>query len=172
MNEFWKEIKGYEGSYQISNKGRVKSLDRVVNGRKLKGKILSANGNRYLKVILYKNNIGKNKDVHRLVAIHFVDGYFNNAVVNHKDGDKLNNLFTNLEWCTSEHNNLHAKETGLLKPPTSFEHGNSIDILNLDTGVFYGSLREAGYTIGINKCTLSDRINGRSKITTSFIQLK
>jgi len=157
QKEFWKDVIGYEGYYQISNIGRLKSLDRIVGNDKkfsLKGGLLKLCGKRYLKVMLAKDGIRKNKEIHRLVGLHFVDGYFEGAVVNHKDGDKFNNNHANLEWCTVDQNNLHAKENNLLKPPTSFNHGNSIDILNLETGIFYGSLREASATININRCTL------------------
>lgn len=176
-NEIWKDIIGYEDYYEISSHGRVRSKDRTIinifgKAIKRKGVIIHASGKRYLKVMLYINNVSKNKDVHRLVGLHFVDGYFEGAVLNHKDGNKRNNYYKNFEWTTVENNNIHAKENNLLRPPKSFEHGNSIDVLNLETGIFYGSLREASETLNINRSTLFDRIKGKSKIKTSFVQLK
>lgn len=90
MKEEWKNIFGYEGYYQISNYGRVKSL--------LTNKILSGDENSlgYKRVFLY-NLIKRRFFIHRLVAFHFCDGYSPRLVVNHKDGNKKNNISTNLE---------------------------------------------------------------------------
>lgn len=114
MKEIWKDIDGFEGRYQISNLGRVKSLERKVKFgsqiRIIKPMIrkLKAKKGGYLFVQLRKN--GKEVDflVHRLVAKTFCNGYFKNADVNHKDGNKKNNIYTNLEWCTRSQNQLHA----------------------------------------------------------------
>lgn len=95
--EEWRDIKGYEGLYQVSNLGKV---------RNKKGKVLKQyrNNKGYPCVHMYKNNKYKTKNVHRLVAISFIENPNNLPQVNHKDEDKTNNVVTNLEWCTNKYN--------------------------------------------------------------------
>ena len=123
MKEKWLPIKGYKGYYEVSNKGRVRSLDRtIINSRgkkyKLKGKILkpSDDDRGYLRVCLTKKNKPKNKKIHKLVAQHFVKNPYPKKyiVINHKDGDKYNNYADNLIWCTYKMNSIHAVVNGLL----------------------------------------------------------
>lgn len=105
--EAWKDIKGYEGLYQISNIGRVKSLSRIDSrGNKRNEKILkiSKNNSGYYFVGLCKNGKVKQYLIHRLVAEAFVRNPYNYSEVNHKDEDKQNNIADNLEWCTHEYN--------------------------------------------------------------------
>lgn len=101
MIEEWKDVKDYEGLYQVSNLGRVKGLK--------KGKILKQhdNGKGYMQVGLYKNNKGKPYYVHRLVAKAFIPNTENKPEVNHKDKDRANNCVDNLEWVTSKENEQH-----------------------------------------------------------------
>lgn len=109
--EIWKDIIGYEGFYQISNLGNVRSLDREVKGgRHLKGKLKKHKIDRcgYHFVRLCKNGGGKNFSIHRLVAIHFIPNPNNLPEVNHIDEDKNNNCITNLEWCTRTQNMSHG----------------------------------------------------------------
>lgn len=117
--EIWKDIKGYEGLYQVSNLGRVKSLDRIVKDntkdryQKLKGCILksTSNGNDYQVVYLTKNSKRKNYYVHRLVAEYFIANPNNYKQVNHKDLNKHNNSVDNLEWITDIDNKKHYQST-------------------------------------------------------------
>ena len=111
MKEEWKPIKGYEGLYEVSNMGRVKSLHYG------KERIMSApNGSSgYRRVNLSKQTTRKIKRVHRLVAEAFIPNPMNLPVVNHLDGDKHNNCVSNLEWCTNKENTNHAIKTGLMK---------------------------------------------------------
>ena len=109
--EIWKDYKDYEGLYQASNLGRLRSLDRWVKSksgsvRLCKGKILKLCTDKYgyLKVSLYKNNKVKTYYVHRLVAEAFIPNPENLPEVNHKDENKLNNNAENLEWCDREYN--------------------------------------------------------------------
>ena len=113
--ETWKDIRGYEGYYQVSNKGRIRSLNRtIVDSRGIKfnkkGKLLSTHKgeNGYVYVSLKKNNKTRTFTVHRLVAIYFVPNLLNLPIVNHKDEDKENNKAENLEWCTYEYNNSYG----------------------------------------------------------------
>lgn len=112
--EIWKDIKGYEGIYQISNHGNVKSFIpwRGTDTRILK---TTNNGHGYLSVGLKKNNKPKIFYVHRLVAQAFIENSLNKPEVNHKYGTKGNNYSSNLEWCTLNENRKHAVETGLVK---------------------------------------------------------
>ena len=108
-NEIWKDIKGYDGLYQVSNLGNVRSVDRIVlrNGIQVprKGKILNQiKFGDYLTVHLSKNGIKKHHRIHRLVADAFLPNPDNLTQVNHKDEDKTNNRASNLEWCTAEYN--------------------------------------------------------------------
>lgn len=116
--EVWKDIKGYKGYYQVSNLGVIKSLSRNVktkNGvRKTREKILkqSIRGEGYYYITLSKKHITTNKIIHRLVAQHFITNPEKKRTVNHKDGNKLNNNYKNLEWATHLENHQHARRNG------------------------------------------------------------
>lgn len=117
--EIWKDIPDYEGLYQASNLGRIRSLDRIIISSKgvsmpYKGKILSQSSDGckgYLKVKLSKNGKAKTFRVHYLIAITFLDK--KGECINHKDGNKINNNVENLEWVTYSENNKHAYDNGL-----------------------------------------------------------
>lgn len=118
--ELWLPIVGYEGLYEVSNMGRVKSLSRVVQnsvyGNKvLKGCILSQTQlkSKYLAVGLSNMGTSKTYRVHRIVALHFVENPENKPEVNHKWGNKLDNRACMLEWATRIENIHHALNTGL-----------------------------------------------------------
>ena len=114
--EIWKDIKGYEGLYQVSNLGRVKSLERTVidkigHKHPIKERILKprTDGRGYLIVDLRNGSEkGKNYKVHRLVCEAFHENPENKPCVNHIDENKANNVASNLEWCTYEENNNHG----------------------------------------------------------------
>lgn len=120
MREIYKNIVGYEGLYQVSNIGNVKSLPRIVKEnfggeRTTKERILKRriDNKGYDRVALYLNNKPLNYRVHRLVAMAFIFNKNKHPQINHKDGNKLNNSVNNLEWCTNTTNMDHAKRNGL-----------------------------------------------------------
>lgn len=122
MEEVWKDIKGYEGIYQVSNIGRIRSLDRIniyKNGTKRfeKGKVKALVKNKlgYVQIILNKENKKSSRRVHRLVAQAFIENPNKYEEINHIDGNKLNNNVTNLEWCNRKQNVRHAINNGLRK---------------------------------------------------------
>ena len=119
MEEIWKDIKGYEGCYQVSSSGRIKSIERIVRGpsgnKKIKSRILKEFKNQfgYYMVSLFKNGKHKNFQVHRLVAHSFILNPLNLPQVNHIDGNKENNCVDNLEWITNRDNVIHAYKNNL-----------------------------------------------------------
>ena len=121
MKEIWKDIKDFEGLYQISNLGRIKSLlDNKGKKREIIRKPRKAK-NGYLYLNLWNNGKYKTVKIHRLVAEYFIDNVNELPVVNHIDGNKLNNSANNLEWCTYKQNTIHAYKNGLLKSTNFFK---------------------------------------------------
>ena len=178
-NEVWKDIPNYEGLYQVSNLGRVKSLKRKVHAGRNRirwqyERILSnnkTNGNGYKVVSLNKNSRGKNKYIHRLVAEAFISNPNNLPQVNHKDENKQNNCVDNLEWCTcqynSTYNDLHIKNgiknrnNKYSKPIYKLDEKNNI----LET---YPSISEASRKNGISYQAISDCLRGIQKHSAGY----
>lgn len=147
MKEIWKWIYGYENMYQVSNFGRVRSVDRYVycevSPNKLQhiyGKVLKQGTNHKGYPIVYLSKDGKQKTitVHRLVALTFIENPLNLPQVNHIDGDKTNNQVDNLEWCNNSYNQIHAHKTGLFpKYEDTIGWGRpakAVAMLDLNTG--------------------------------------
>lgn len=119
-SEIWADIPGFEGAYQISNTGIIRSLDRKVNCRFgsyaiKKGKILkpSINGEGYYAVTLSKESKRQVRSIHRLLALAFLSNPKGKREVNHINGNKHDNRLENLEWVSSSENRKHAWDTGL-----------------------------------------------------------
>ena len=142
-NEIWLEITEYDGIYLISNKGRVKSIGRVISGKNnskyfISERILknSITKRGYYKISLRNGNQYKTHSVHRLVAKTFIPNINNKTEVNHIDGNKLNNCVENLEWASSSENQIHAYKNNLQIPTWLNKKGKdnyfSKPILQLD----------------------------------------
>jgi hypothetical protein len=122
MKEIWKDIKNFEGYYQVSNLGRIRSITRkvsVVNGsRTTKGQILKPlkTKNGYYRIDLRLNQSHNYFLIHRLVAQTFIPNPNNYPYINHKDSNPLNNNVNNLEWCTQSYNIKYAYTNGNAKP--------------------------------------------------------
>lgn len=116
MASKWKEVPGYEGIYEVSDKGIVRSVDRLCkSGRPAKGVIRATYSDKdgYKRVGLYRDGKGAQFGVHRLVASAFLPKEIGKIYVNHKNGIKDDNRLENLEWCTAKENSRHAVDTGL-----------------------------------------------------------
>lgn len=100
MQEVWHSVRGYEGHYEVSNTGQV------IGPKGLRKPFFTNKG--YVQVALCHSGKRKNFFIHRFVAIHFIPNPNQCPQVNHKDGNKTNNAFSNLEWCTASENRIHA----------------------------------------------------------------
>lgn len=174
MKEIWKNIEGYEGLYQVSSYGRVRSLDRMVtysDGRKrlFKGSMLKnmLGTNGYLYIVLSKSSEEKKVHIHRLVAEAFIPNPNNLPQVNHKDEDKTNNLVENLEWCTQAYNNCFG--TRLERQIEK----RSMPILQIDLETNqiiaeYPSANEAARKLNIHQGNISECCRGEQKTAYGF----
>lgn len=122
--EIWKDISNYDGVYQISNLGRVKTKDRMLerkyhNGYVRKGQFIKPQKDKdgYLRINLYKNGKPKASLIHRLVAQEFISNPNNLPQINHINLNKQDNRVENLEWCTAQENIKHAASFGLYHHP-------------------------------------------------------
>lgn len=172
--EEWRDIKGFEGLYQVSSMGNVKSLERQVRAntcgiRTLREKILSdcMNKSGYNLVVLCKNGKRINKMIHRLVAEAFIPNPNNVSEVNHKDENKRNNCVSNLEWCDRIYNANYG--TGVercakkkWKPVEMMD--NAHNVLKL-----FNSALEAEMETGINRKNISSVCLGKRKDAGGYL---
>lgn len=170
--EEWRDIKGLEGHYQVSDRGRVRSVNRIVRAgknkqRKTNGRILvqwkTKHG--YMHVNLGRRGKGV---VHRLVAMAFIPNPNNYPNVNHKDEDKTNNAVQNLEWCNHSYNALYGTcQERLLK------HKNTpVEMIDKGTHkvlAVFESMKKAMQITGVNKVTISMVCRGKRKIGGGYI---
>ena len=175
--EVWKPIKGFEGLYEVSNLGNIKSFPRKYTIKK--EKILSSciMNNGYLCVALSKNHKGKTYLIHRLVAETFIPNPNNYSCINHKDGNKLNNKIDNLEWCSYSYNSKEAYRIGLKKSvwKGKFDKENSnskkINQYDLEGNLIkkWNSTMEIERQLGINHSNISACCKGRYKKSNGYI---
>ena len=162
MTEIWRDIKDYEGLYQVSNLGRVKSLNYNHTGVE---RILSAGKHidGYPQVNLYKGGKVKMCLVHHLVARAFIPNPYGLTEVNHKDEDKTNNVETNLEWCDHKYNiNYGTRNERISKPVYQYTKDGSLVRS-------YPSLREAERKTGYNKGNIVKCCNGKYKQAYGYL---
>lgn len=179
MNEIWKDIKGYEGLYQVSSLGEVQRLagKGSPNGRLLK--IGYNNNGGYGIVRLSKGGASRNHYVHRLVAEAFLEPQSGKTDVNHIDLDKHNNTYLNLEWATRKENIRHAHQSGAYG---NYEHARRNIALaqqakskmvaqyTLDGALVaqYKSTREAARITGLHQTSISSACLGKLKTTGGY----
>ena len=174
MNEVWKDVVGYEGLYQVSNLGRVRSVDRVTFSTgtmredanyHFKGKLLKQ-GNRnasispYKQVVLYKDRKHKTYGVHRLVAEAFIPNPNNLPQVNHKDENPSNNNVNNLEWCTCKYNVNYGTATDRRALKTRNNAYNQKPVICVNTNIVYQNSCEAERKTGIKANNIRECCKG------------
>lgn len=164
----WKPISGYEGFYEVSNSGQIRSLDMYLTcrggaKRLQKGRVkpLHKNNRGYITVNLCKNQIVKRELVHRLVADAFVDNMENKPQVNHIDGNISNNNASNLEWVTDNENKSHSSiERGGTQRPKK-----PIVVTKKTTGekFYFEGVRIAERVLNLDHGTVMNMLNGKQK---------
>ena len=164
-NEVWKEISGYESLYCVSNKGRVKTLQKYnLRGQLRKEKILKQYINKkgYLYVVLFKDRKCKKFRVHRLVAEAFLPNPNNFPCINHKSEIKTQNNVENLEFCSVAYNNAYgtarerAAKSNSIKQKNDPKKSTPIKCLDLETNkeTIYPSISEAARQLNISSSTI------------------
>jgi len=153
-------------NYLINSKGQVFSL---FSNKYL---IPQKNGNGYYHFSLSNNKKVKIITVHRLIAMHFIENIDNKPFINHINGIKTDNRIENLEWCTHRENCNHAYKTGLTKNTIiAVKKSNSKIVLDINTGIFYNSVKEVADLYGYLPNVLRNKLNNKNKHTnnTNFI---
>ena len=167
--EIWKDIEGYEGLYQISNMGRVKSLERTVrngNGyRTVQERILKPYGDDYLQVNLSKDGKIEQPLVHRLVATAFLENTEGYKEINHKDENKQNNCVDNLEWCSRSYNNRYNDKAKKAGKKTAEKLSKPVYSINKESGLitYWESAKVASRQTGIASSNICACLKGRQK---------
>lgn len=178
----WKDVVGYEGYYQVSNFGDVRSCDRYIQNRwgsktfrkgkvlsktvRIDGKLPDGSDNYYIGVILHRAGKARYVEVHRLVAQSFIYNPDQLPEVNHKDGVKHNNFVENLEWCTHAQNIQHAVNTGLITiDPIQCRAAGNAAKFTLSKRVYcvtndrwYASRREAASSLNLPESSVYDSL--------------
>lgn len=189
MEEIWKDVKGYEGIYQISTLGHIRSINRKHicvsrsgnkfsrprTGREMRPGVSAG----YFRISLSAYGIYEHFYIHRLVAFAFIPNPENKPCVNHKDGDRMNNCVANLEWCTYAENSQHAVMVGLIRSgysdPTRkklFGKNNAsskrVKVINIATGCErkFNSITAASNFYGIQRATISQALISDTKLVS------
>ena len=181
MQEEWRDIASFEGVYQISNFGRVRSLTRTVNRESQgsftkEGKILKFDINHkgYPRIMLSLNGKLRNKLVHLLVADAFIDNKHNKTQINHINGNKSDNRVSNLEWVTPSENLQHAYDTGLRKSNAKLRITcNELNITTIGCVKMETELKKLGYikasASAIFSCIKYDKNHSHLGLTFTLI---
>ena len=165
LKETWRDVLGFEGLYQVSNIGRVKSLAVKGNkGRLLRDRILkqSVRPDGYLSVSLHKDGKQKSFLVHRLVADAHIENPDNHQQVNHKDENKTNNCASNLEWCTPMYNATYGSRNEKISVT------KSVPIICVETGAVFLGLTMAGRFAGVSNQCIWNACNGKRKTAGGY----
>lgn len=188
MQEIWKDIKDFEEMYQVSNLGRVRSVDRFDNmGRLRKGNIktIRDNGHGYFSVQMYRDNKSNVRYVHRLVAQTFLDNPDNKPEVHHIDSDRSNNKLDNLQWVTSKENNSFPEHIkSMKKNPNWLKNSRTAMAKARDKAIIinsyrtrftrggvsleFSSLAEGARVLGLDKGGCTRVANGKQKHTHGY----
>lgn len=179
--EIWKPIEGYEGLYEISNYGKLKSFyakngrNMTTEGRLLKGKI---DKDGYVEYTISKNKNYSCRRAHRLVAQAFIynDDPLNKIQVNHKDGEKSNNHVSNLEWCDVPYNAQHKYDTGLgenARYMAKITHGIKSKLLNIENGnvTHFESMYDVDLFLGVRYGYTKDTVRRNKNYNDKFEKL-
>ena len=174
MEEVWKAIEGYEGKYEVSNLGRVRSLPRPKTSRNASGEFTFTTKPKILRTFTQRGgyqrvSFGKGKDkrafmVHRLVAMAFVHGYREGLFINHKDENPRNNRADNLEWVTTSENNIYGNHV------TNCRRHRAVEQLTLD-GQFiqrFDGIKEAAEATGCRASSIQSCCKGRFKSSCGY----
>lgn len=158
--EIWKDIKGYEGLYQVSNQGRVKSLERYKIGRfgikyRVNEKIIIPHQDKYgyIRVGIYKDGVERTIRIHKLVAEVFIPNPNNYTEINHIDEDKTNNRVENLEWCSRSYNVRYGSRLDKVSKALQGHYNTkcSKSVLCVELNRKFPSSMEAERWLGIHK---------------------
>ena len=163
MDEIWRDIEGYEGLYQISNKGRVKSLHK--GSERILRPVIDRYG--YMFVFLYNDNARKYFKIHRLVAQAFISNPENKPQVNHKDENKKNNCIENLEWATAKENSNYGTRNERVADSRSkpiLQYSKSGDFIR-----GWKSAREVERMLGIANSHIIACCKGKRKSAGGFV---
>jgi hypothetical protein len=165
MKEVWKDIKGYEGLYQVSNYGRIKSLSRLIknsNNRITKEKIRKQvyDKDNYLTISLSKNGKISTFKVHRLVAQAFIPNTKNKPTVNHKNGIKNDNKVENLEWATDKEQMEHCIKILGYDPHIKKTYPKKV---KRSDGKIYDSIKEASIENNVSSSNITMSCQGKCK---------
>lgn len=177
--ELWRPIEDYEGIYEISNKGRVRSCavsNRWKNSKNLVLLKPRVNKYGYVSISLYKNGKGRTFNIHRLVAKAFIMNPINLPIVNHRDENRTNNSVHNLEWCTYKYNNEYndrkkraVAHTDYSKRPK--KKGKPILQYTLDGKLLnrWESAKDVEEVKGLGRKNISCCLRGKSKSAYGFL---
>lgn len=176
MEEIWKDIPEFEGYYQISNLGRVRSMDRKIYNswndmfQNYTGKIMHPSRRKkgYLGICLTKNNKQKSFLIHRLVAEAFIPNPNNYPQINHKDEIKTNNCVENLEWCDCKYNvNYGSCKANSSRTRTNNMY-NQKPVMCIETGVVFYNSRDVERKTGINSSNIRSACRGVYKTSHGY----
>lgn len=172
--EEWRDIKGFEGLYMVSNLGRVKSLNRSARAntcgtRVVAERILNPSKSKsgYLLVVLCKNGMRFDRNIHRLVAESFINNNNKFTEINHKDENKLNNKVDNLEWCDRKYNANYG--SGIQR--CAMQKWKPVRMISLEDGriiTVFSSAKEAELRTGISRKTISSVCRCKTKTAGGY----